>query len=216
MNRFMRVLLGAAIAGLVCAGALVVVWLTSRPGAEALRPPEGFPDLRFPEFTMTDQDGRPFTRRDLEGQVTIVGFMFSHCPLACPGMMVQLGKHYAALKDQNVRFLTISLDPARDTPARLKEWGTEYRADGQRWRLLTGEEGLSRKILRQNLKMLAEEDEKLKIGLPDGSTMNNIIHPPHLFLIGPEGQVLGFFNYQQPEEMAELQSRARKAARALP
>lgn len=211
----MRVIFVVACTVLLCAGG-AAVWLFTRDrGPGPLEPDPALPELRFPEFTMTDQDGRPFTRRDLEGRVTIVGFMFSYCPLMCPSMMHQLSKIYAATADDAVRYVTISLDPVHDTPERLKQWGLEYKADGQRWRLLTGEVGLSRRILREHLKMFVDDDPKVTVPLPGGASMPNILHTGNVFLVGPDARVIGFYNTQRPEDMDALLVRAQRAARLL-
>lgn len=215
MNRLMRVLAVLGITGFACALVLVGLWFAQRPRTDPLAIQEGLPALRFPSFSMTDQTGAEFTRRNLEGRISIVGFMFSHCPMMCPSMMRQMGRLYAALDGESVRFVTISLDPAHDTVERLKTWGAEYRADGTRWKLLTGPEGLSRSILKDHLKMHVADDPATPVGLDDGSTMPNIQHPPHLFLVGPEGQILGFYNSQDPASMKALEDRARAAAAAV-
>lgn len=212
----MKVIFVVACTLLVCAGGVAAWILTRDRGSSALEPDPALPVLQFPEFAMTDQNGRPFTRRDLEGCVTVVGFMFSHCPLMCPSMMHQMSKIYTATADDAVRFLTISLDPVHDTPERLMQWGLEYKADGQRWKLITGEVGLSRRILREHLKMFVDDDPKVVIPLADGSSMPNILHTGNVFLVGPEARVIGFYNTQRPEDMDALLVRARRAARALP
>ncbi len=219
MDRFMKVIAVMAVGAMLCSAGLLAYMFIQQQRATAasndpLTPTPGYEAMIFPEFAMIDQNEVPFSKRDFEGRVSIVAFVFSNCPLACPGMMTQMRKVYDQLDGTAVKFVSISLDPKRDTPARLREWASEYGADKARWRLLTGEIGLSQRILAENLKMHVQDDPSQTIGLKDGTTMNNIQHPISLLLIGPKGELLGAFNTQSAEQMDALRDRA-KAASAL-
>jgi protein SCO1 len=103
--------------------------LISRPGA-------GIPDLE-----VLDQDGRRrrFYSDLVEGKVVVLSFGFTTCRGYCPMQGRALAALQAALSDQEgVRFVTVSLDPSNDTPARLKAWGERY-GRGPAWTLVTGE-----------------------------------------------------------------------------
>jgi protein SCO1/2 len=80
-------------------------------------------------FTGTDQDGQPYTFVPGQGnKVTALFFGFTHCPNICPLTLAYLDKVKAALPaEERQRFQTVlvSVDPARDTPERLKEY-VEY------------------------------------------------------------------------------------------
>lgn len=77
-------------------------------------------------FSGTDQDGRPYAFLPGQGNtVTALFFGFTHCPNICPLTLAYLDKVKAALPpEQRERFQTVlvSVDPARDTPERLKEY----------------------------------------------------------------------------------------------
>ncbi len=97
-----------------------------------------------PDFTLTDQAGRSFTRGDLDGQVTAVTFIFTRCPVPefCPLMSKRFQEVQretgtdAALRD--VRLLSITLDPEFDTPPVLDAYARSLAADPARWRFVTG------------------------------------------------------------------------------
>ncbi|MBL8757914.1 MAG: SCO family protein [Phycisphaerae bacterium] len=168
--------------------------------------------LKLPGFTLTDQDGRPFTRDRLSGQVTIVDFMFTNCPFICPllsARMVQAGEQLAGTP---VRFLSVSVDPTHDTPARLREYGERYRANFSRWTFATGDAATVKRIVSDSLKFNLEDEPQTPITLPDGSTMSNISHPQHLVLVGPSGEVLGMYAAKDDAQVAALIDRARRAA----
>jgi len=98
----------------------------------ALRPPAA----RAPDFRLTDQDGRPATMRAYRGRTTIVTFLYSTCEDACPLTAQQIR---GALDDlgSDVPVLAISVDPAGDTPHRVRRFLVEQRMAG-RMRYLVG------------------------------------------------------------------------------
>ena len=79
-------------------------------------------------FTLTDQNGRPATERDLAGRWRIFYFGFSHCPDACPTDLAALAAGLKRFeKDEpdraaKVTPVFVSVDPERDTPPVLKEY----------------------------------------------------------------------------------------------
>jgi protein SCO1/2 len=76
------------------------------------------------EFTLTDQDNRPFTLSSLEGKVALIFFGYTMCPDACPTTLSKLSSAYARLTPEErarVKTLYITVDPERDTPAVMKE-----------------------------------------------------------------------------------------------
>lgn len=105
----------------------------------ARRPP-ALPQLgELPQFSLTDQRGRPFGRDQLQGKVWVADFVFTSCADACP----RLSKQMRALQDRldpqgRIGLLSISVDPDRDTPDRLRQYGETYGARDDLWRFLTG------------------------------------------------------------------------------
>ena len=72
-------------------------------------------------FTLVDTSGRPFTQEDLKGRWNIIFFGFTFCPDVCPTTLDTLGRTLDLLgrdKDK-VRIIFISVDPGRDTPAKV-------------------------------------------------------------------------------------------------
>jgi protein SCO1/2 len=93
------------------------------------------------DFTLTNQDGRRVALRDLRGKAVIMTFFFSHCTDVCPTQLNILDSLIAELapsEREKIALVGISIDPARDTPARLKPFLAERGLDAKRWQLLTG------------------------------------------------------------------------------
>lgn len=82
-----------------------------------------------PALVGTGEDGRPFALSDLRGQAVAVFFGFLHCPNICPTTLASLERVRQALpeKDQaNFRTVLVTLDPARDTVGKLREYVTYF------------------------------------------------------------------------------------------
>jgi len=106
------------------------------------------------DFELTDHRGERFASHELTGGVTVVSFVFTSCRDVCPLITNQVANLHRRVDDPNARFLSISVDPEVDTPARLAEYGERYGAD-DRWTFLTGEraavEGVVTRIFRVSM-----------------------------------------------------------------
>jgi protein SCO1/2 len=94
-----------------------------------------------PDFALVDQDGKPVSLASLRGQVVLLDFVYTHCPGPCPiltGTHVEVQRALSPELAAKVRFVSISLDPARDTPEALRQYATARGADLSRWSFLTG------------------------------------------------------------------------------
>ncbi len=95
----------------------------------------------LPEFTLVDQDSQPFGSSELNGQVWISDFVFTRCPSRCPMLTRQMEKIQREIRAngwQDVRLVSISVDPENDTPETLTAYAEKHGADGGVWRFLTG------------------------------------------------------------------------------
>jgi protein SCO1/2 len=81
--------------------------------------------LLAPDFTLTDQNGRPYHMREQTGDgLVVLYFGYTNCPDICPLTLTDLGHARAQLgKDaERVKILFVTVDPARDTPAQLADY----------------------------------------------------------------------------------------------
>jgi protein SCO1/2 len=111
----------------------------SSPFKGALLPP----DVRAPNFSLRDQNGRRVTMKEYRGKVVVVTFLYSHCTDTCP---VQAQQIKGALDDlgQDVPALSVSVDPPRDKPKSVKHFNAKQGMTGRlRW-ILGNESQLSR------------------------------------------------------------------------
>lgn len=94
-----------------------------------------------PSFTLTDQNGKPFHFKAASGRPVLVNFIFTSCPDVCPLFTANLALVQRTLegdKQSDYTILSITADPARDTPAKLKEYADAFTADFRSWHFLTG------------------------------------------------------------------------------
>ncbi|HZR10659.1 MAG TPA: SCO family protein [Myxococcales bacterium] len=98
----------------------------------------------LPAFSLVAEDGKPFHKDDLLGRVWIADFVFTSCADACPrlqGKMKSLQDRLVPLEQGgNIGLLSISVDPERDTPEKLKQYGQIFGARPGLWRSLTGDQ----------------------------------------------------------------------------
>lgn len=105
---------------------------------------------QVPDFTLTNQDGKRINIKDYRGKALAITFIYSRCPL--PNYCILMSKHFSDLANQlhdnadlkdKIRLLSVSFDPATDTPEKLKQYGLGYlgkdsKADFTVWNLATG------------------------------------------------------------------------------
>lgn len=151
-----------------------------------------------PPFHFIDEDGRPFTDKDVEGKVLIVDFFFTRCTSICPRMSVQMQQLQLQLGDpiyKDVLFLSHTVDPGHDTPAVLKAYATRLEADPKRWKFLTGN---APDIYRQgNLGYLLSASA-------DSSAAENFVHSPQFVLVDKRHHIRGMYDGTDTEAMRDL------------
>lgn len=109
---------------------LVLVVLLAACGAQpvsfagtAYEPPE-----RAPELSLRRADGSTFSLREQQGNVVLLFFGYTHCPDVCPTTLSDWARVKRALGDdaRHVRFVFVSVDPARDTPAGVQAYVARF------------------------------------------------------------------------------------------
>ncbi|PRY10110.1 protein SCO1/2 [Pontibacter ummariensis] len=94
------------------------------------------------ESEWQNQEGRKMKLPELQGKVQLVSMIFTNCSYACPRIIADLKRIETELQQldrDDVGIVLVTMDPERDTPARLKEFATDNKLDPSRWTLLTGE-----------------------------------------------------------------------------
>lgn len=139
----------------------------------------------LPAFTLTDQDGQPFTRENLLGHWTLLFPGFTYCPDVCPTTLGLLKSVEAQLgpRADRLQVLLFSVDPERDTPETLKRYVSYF---SPRFRGATTTE--------PGLKQLAQALGVAYLKVPGDTPQNYTMdHSAALVLINPRAEVAGYF-----------------------
>jgi protein SCO1/2 len=135
-----------------------------------------------PDFTLLDQENKPFRIRDFRGKAVVLTFIYTRCPLPnfCPAM----SKNFAALQERlekefpgRYRLLSVSIDPGFDRPEVLKHYAARYDAKEGAWTFATG---------------TAEQVDAVAamMGLTYEPQNGMIAHDLRTALIGPDGRLV--------------------------
>ena len=107
-----------------------------------------------PDFTLYDQEGRVIAGGHFRGKVVMMNFIFTRCPVAtmCPAATLKMIATQKLARESgvtNIEFVSITLDPAFDTPGVLKEYAVMRGIDTKNFSFLTGPENAIRDLLTQ-------------------------------------------------------------------
>ncbi|KAH8802851.1 Sco1 protein [Xylogone sp. PMI_703] len=129
----------AGVLFLAAGAGLIVYFRYEKARMERLRVAEAAKGVGRPKvggpFQLTDQNGKPFSDADMKGKYSLVYFGFSHCPDICPeeldkmAIMIDSVNKAKAPSMPNLLPIFVTCDPARDTPAVLKEYLSEFHPD---------------------------------------------------------------------------------------
>jgi protein SCO1/2 len=153
------------------------------PGIRQLEPPQELVD-----FMLTDQNGEMRHLDSLKGKTSLVAFGYTHCPDVCPITLarfkqIKLGLGEAA---EDVQFVFISVDGARDTPERLAEYLSMFDSS---FIGLTGDPELVREVISQYGGLFIINDAA---GLKKNYTVD---HSSSNYLLDAEGRWQRTYSY---------------------
>jgi len=108
----------------------------------------------FSNLELINQDGETVRFFDdvLKDKVVVISFIFTNCEGACPLIthkLTQVRDRIEGLIGDPVQFVSLSIDPARDTPAAMKEFAETHQADHAGWTFLTGDAGNLDNIIKR-------------------------------------------------------------------
>ena len=148
-----------------------------------------------PEFSLVDQNGRSVTLHDLNGTVWIADFIFTNCAGTCPMITDKMRKLHETLPRQ-VRFVSFTVDPLRDTPEVLNEYAKRYNAERDRWLFLTGE--------KKTLYDLSVKGFMLALDDTGGTEAEPITHSTRFALVDKAGKIRGYYGGTDDEDLKRL------------
>jgi protein SCO1/2 len=170
---------------------------TKRAAAQSVR-------VSVPDTPLVDQDGRRtrFGNDALGDRIVIMDFVFTTCTTVCPVVSAVLADAQRKLGERvgsDVALVSVTVDPVRDTAARLKEYGTRIGA-GPGWTWLTGAQPQVNEVLKAF----------------GAYTPNFNDHPPLVFVgDARSGQWMRFYGFPSADQLLKAVDEltaARKAA----
>lgn len=138
-------------------------------------------------FKLKNQFGKEVGLQDWEGKILVVDFFFTSCPSICPTLTENMKRLQKAFKktDTIVRFVSFSIDPVRDSVAKLKAYGDKYQIDHDTWWMLTGD--------KKDIYDIALNEFKASVA-SDGKIDTSFIHTEKIFLLDKDRVVRGWYN----------------------
>ncbi len=157
----------------------------------------------LPEFSLTNQASETVTRADLLGHPHAIAAIFTSCSGPCPRITAGMRGLVDRLADTDVRFVSVSVDPATDTPEVLAGYAESYTIDTSRWTLLTGTEAGVAALLRDGLWMALERaDGEVDPG-------ERVTHSTSIVAVDRAGKIRGWYGGDEADGLAQLEARLR-------
>lgn len=166
---------------------------------------ESLPKIKpAPEFTLTKQDGKRLTLKDLRGKVLAVTFIFASCADTCPlltAKMVDIQNRLGSDFGAKVYFASITVDPERDTPDVLKRYAEAYKVNPAGWAFLTGTPAEIRNVTKR----YGIYSKKTSRGDVDHTFLTSLVDPSGTLRV----QYMGV-KFNPDEMLRDLQSLVRE------
>ena len=155
--------------------------------------------FELPKFTLTERSGQPFDSTSLRGKVWVADFFFTSCPGTCLMLSNRMKEiHRATAKNGDVRFVSISTDPATDTPDVLRKYADTLGADA-RWSFLTGERAAIFDLSIGGFKLALVDANGVDV-------KEKFIHSTKLVLVDKHGWIRDYYDgvSDKPDETQRL------------
>jgi len=143
----------------------------------------------IPRFELLNEHGLKFDRSSLEGHVWVADFIYTNCEGPCPRMSSRMHSIQGAT-GPGVKLVSFTVDPQRDTPQALAEYGRKFAADDTRWSFLTGDTA--------TLDMLDHDAFML------GNVGAGLDHSTRFVLIDKKGRVRGYYGLADGDPVARV------------
>lgn len=186
-----------------------------------------------PDFALLERSGQPVTKTDLLGKVWLASLIFTRCVDECPlvsSHMARLQDAFAAERD--VRLVSITVDPAYDTPAVLTDYAQRFAAQPERWLFLTGDKAMIYRLVREGFHLgLSDPREAAQSSVvpdagrwrkdlwqwltpasvwahpgthPHDQAPQAITHSARLVLVDRQGQIRHYYNSTEQDDLRRV------------
>ncbi len=155
-----------------------------------------------PPFELIDSSGRQVRRSDFDGDLWVADFIFTSCAGVCPILSSRMAGVQRRLEEAglDVRLVSISVDPARDTPPALAAYAERYGADPERWTFLTGERDALYELIGKGFLLSVSERSPEEAG--DSGEL--ITHSDRFVLVDRQGRIRGYYHGLEEDDVDRL------------
>lgn len=158
---------------------------------------EVIPDTTYhklPYFKLVDQNGDTVSTKSLKDKIFIANFFYTNCPTVCN----TINKNIKALlndyaKNKMFMFVSITVDPERDSVAALKKYAESFKPPHIEWKFLTGDTSIIYPLARKGFLV-----DAVKVG------DNDFIYSDKLILIDKEKHVRGYYSGTSAKDITKL------------
>ena len=142
-------------------------------------------------FDLIAQDGHPFHSTALAGKIWVADFIYTTCPGPCPRMTSQMHQvQEAIVKMPDVKLVSFTVDPARDTPPVLADYARMHGASSEHWYFLTGPEATLQRLDRDDFKL--------------GNVDATLEHSTRFVLVDGKSRIRGYYETSEPRSIPRL------------
>jgi protein SCO1/2 len=153
----------------------------------------------LPNFSLINQGAAPYGTAQLEGRPWIADFIFTKCPGRCPMLTREMSRLQTELHGRgwdDVMLVSISVDPANDTPEELTAYAAKHSAKVDGWQFLTG--------TRDGIWSLSVDGFKLPVQEVEDTGAGPILHSNRFVLADGRQQIRGYYDAFDADDRARL------------
>ncbi|HTD98684.1 MAG TPA: SCO family protein [Mucilaginibacter sp.] len=146
------------------------------------------------DFKLYDQEGKPVSLKTFDNKIFVVGFFYSHCPTVCNEMnsnIDSLAKNYT--KTKMLSFVSITVDPGRDSIKALSAYATKFSAKLPQWMFLTGDTTTIYQLARKGFLVNAIQAGK-----------DDFIYSDKLILVDQNKRIRGYYSGASAADILRL------------
>ena len=151
--------------------------------------------FHVPNATLVSEANKPTQLDAMKGNVTVYDFIFTNCAGTCPMMTATMRRITSKIdKDAPVRFVSISVDPQRDTPEKLRSYASKVRND-PRWVFLTGDQKTITDLSINGFKLAAS-----------GSSSEAVLHSSKFAIADKNGVIRDYYGATNDDSVDHVTS----------
>ena len=165
-----------------------------------------------PDFSFIERSGRRAERAEFLGKIWVVDLIYTRCPDTCPLQSAEMARLQAEfVNEADVRLVSITVDPARDTLAVLSRYAKRFGADQKQWLFLTGEKTAIYRFVQEGLRLPVMDPRSRARGA--GGEGVSFLHSSRFVLVDREARIRGYYESSDMESLRQLRENVKTLLR---